>query len=141
MIWIFKIYLKWVRKYVYISRRKNHTKESFSYLTPSGVNHLYSNSSLNSWEVVLCSVAQLCLTLCNPTDCSPPGSSVHEDSPGDRPNPGIQPRSPAVHVDKPKGKPSWEATPMLNTEYLFSKFWMAIILRYILFIFFEIYTI
>ena len=22
-------------------------------------------------------VAQLCLTLCNPTDCSPPGSSVH----------------------------------------------------------------
>ena len=71
----------------------------------------------------------------------PPGSSVHEDSPGDRPNPGIQPRSPAVHVDKPKGKPSWEATPMLNTEYLFSKFWMAIILRYILFIFFEIYTI
>ena len=24
-----------------------------------------------------CSVAQLCLTLCNPMDCSPPGSSVH----------------------------------------------------------------
>ena len=23
-------------------------------------------------------VAQLCLTLCNPMDCSPPGSSVHE---------------------------------------------------------------
>ena len=22
-------------------------------------------------------VAQLCLTLCNPMDCSPPGSSVH----------------------------------------------------------------
>ena len=22
-------------------------------------------------------------------DCSPPGSSVHENSPGDRPNPGI----------------------------------------------------
>ena len=28
-----------------------------------------------------CSVAQLCSTLCNPVDCSPPGSSVHEDSP------------------------------------------------------------
>ena len=27
-------------------------------------------------------VAQLCLTLCYPTDCSPPGSSVHGDSPG-----------------------------------------------------------
>ena len=26
-------------------------------------------------------VAQLCPTLCNPTDCSPPGSSVHGDSP------------------------------------------------------------
>ena len=25
---------------------------------------------------------QLCLTLCNPMDCSPPGSSVHGDSPG-----------------------------------------------------------
>ena len=27
-------------------------------------------------------VAQLCPTLCNPMDCSPPGSSVHGDSPG-----------------------------------------------------------
>ena len=26
---------------------------------------------------VLCSFAQLCLTFCNPVDCSPPGSSVH----------------------------------------------------------------
>ena len=26
---------------------------------------------------VLCLVAQSCLTLCNPTECSPPGSSVH----------------------------------------------------------------
>ena len=23
-------------------------------------------------------IAQSCLTLCNPTDCDPPGSSVHE---------------------------------------------------------------
>ena len=30
---------------------------------------------------VLGFVAQLCLTLCDPTNCSPPGSSVHEDSP------------------------------------------------------------
>ena len=27
-------------------------------------------------------VSQLCPTLCDPTDCSPPGSSVHGDSPG-----------------------------------------------------------
>ena len=45
--------------------------------------------------------AQLCLTLYNPLDCSPPGSSVHEISqsglpfptPGDLPDPGIKPWS------------------------------------------------
>ena len=50
--------------------------------------------------------AQLCPTLCNPRDCSPPGSSVHGISqarqnwnrlpfstPGDLPNPGIEPGS------------------------------------------------
>ena len=31
---------------------------------------------------VVCLVAQLCPTLCNPMDCSSPGSSVHGDSPG-----------------------------------------------------------
>ena len=30
----------------------------------------------------LCLVAQSCLTLCDTMDCSPPGSSVHGDSPG-----------------------------------------------------------
>ena len=30
---------------------------------------------------VLCLVTPSCLTLCNPLDCSPPGSSVHGDSP------------------------------------------------------------
>ena len=30
----------------------------------------------------MCLVALLGLTLCNPMDCSPPGSSVHGDSPG-----------------------------------------------------------
>ena len=29
----------------------------------------------------LCLVAQLCPALCDPVDCSPPGSSVHGDSP------------------------------------------------------------
>ena len=27
-------------------------------------------------------IAQLCPTLCDPMDCSPPGSSVYGDSPG-----------------------------------------------------------
>ena len=55
--------------------------------------------------------AQSCPTLCNPTGCSPPGSSVHEifqarnwselpfPSPGDIPNPGIEPTSPALQAD------------------------------------------
>ena len=52
-------------------------------------------------------VAQLCPTLSDPMDCSPPGSSVHGifqarilqigillcPLPGDLPNPGIEPRS------------------------------------------------
>ena len=32
--------------------------------------------------VLLCLVTQSCPTLCNPMDCSPPGSSVRRDSPG-----------------------------------------------------------
>ena len=31
---------------------------------------------------VLCLVTELCLSLCDPTDCSLPGSSVYGDSPG-----------------------------------------------------------
>ena len=30
----------------------------------------------------MCLVARLCLTLCDPMDCNPPGSSVPGDSPG-----------------------------------------------------------
>ena len=30
----------------------------------------------------MCLVTQSCPTLCNPMDCSPPGSTVHGDSPG-----------------------------------------------------------
>ena len=36
-----------------------------------------------SWQLLsVSSVTQLCLTLCDPMDCSPPGFSVHGDSPG-----------------------------------------------------------
>ena len=65
-------------------------------------------------------VAQSCPTLCDPVDCSPPGSSVHGilqarilewvpfPSPGDLPDPGIEPRSPALEADaltsEPPGK-------------------------------------
>ena len=75
---------------------------------------------LREW-VVLCLVTQSCLTLCDPRDCSPPGSSVHGDSPGKNtgvgcrallqgiPNPGVEPRFPTLWVDsllcEPAGKP------------------------------------
>ena len=38
--------------------------------------------SLKPNNIVCGLVTQLCLTLCDPMDCSPPGSSVHGDSPG-----------------------------------------------------------
>ena len=34
-------------------------------------------ATLEGWCIRACSVAQSCLTLCNPVDCSLPGSSVH----------------------------------------------------------------
>ena len=74
----------------------------------------------------MCLVAQSCLTLCNPMDCTLPGSSVHQDppskgfsrqeywsglpfpSPGDPPDPGIEPGFPALEADalpsEPPGK-------------------------------------
>ena len=40
------------------------------------------SSTVRSNLMCLCTVAQSCLTLCDPMDCSLPGSSVHGDSPG-----------------------------------------------------------
>ena len=67
---------------------------------------------------------QSCLTLCNPMDYSLPGSSVHGilrqeywsglpfPSPGDLPDPEIEPMSSALQADslltEPPGK-TWEA--------------------------------
>ena len=64
-----------------------------------------------------------CLTLCDPVDCSPPGSSVHGISrqeylrglpfppPGDLPNPGTEPVSPSLaggfFASEPRGSPGW----------------------------------
>ena len=66
-------------------------------------------------------VVQLCPTLNDPKDCSPPGCSDHGilqarilewvaiSSPGDVPDPGIEPKSPALRADaltsEPPGKP------------------------------------
>ena len=72
-------------------------------------------------------VTQLCLTLCNPMDCSLPGSSVHGifqarvlewvaiSSSGDLPDPVIEPGSSALQADsllsKPQGKPMYVREP------------------------------
>ena len=46
--------------------------------------HMNIIASPNVWVLKKCQVlvTQLCLTLCNPMDCSPPGSSVHGDFQG-----------------------------------------------------------
>ena len=90
---------------------------------------IFVSEPLNSYWVpstvkVLALVAQSCLTLCNPMNCSLPGSSVHGilkarilewlpfSPPGDLPNPEIEPLSPvssALQADslptEPPGKP------------------------------------
>ena len=66
---------------------------------------------MNKWLIVctmyvcvcVCELHQLCPTLCDPMDCSPPGSSVHgilqtrilewSPPPEDLLNPGIKPMS------------------------------------------------
>ena len=60
---------------------------------------------IRMFYLCLCSVAQLHLTLCNPMDCRPPGSSVHRifqarilewvaiSFSSDLPDPGIEPMS------------------------------------------------
>ena len=65
----------------------------------------------------LCLVTQPCPPLCDPVDCSSPSSSVHGipqarvlsglpcPSPGDLPNPGIEPRSPTLQADSLPSEP------------------------------------
>ena len=83
--------------------------------------HCWQILYLQVTSAVLCLVAQSCLTLCNPMDYIPPGSSVYGDSPGKNrtglpcplpgnlPNPEIGPRSPTLQEDslplEPPGKP------------------------------------
>ena len=62
----------------------------------------------------LCLVAHSCPTLCDPMDCSPPGSSVHGDSPAKNTEvgcpppgdlPGTEPRSPTLWADSLPSEP------------------------------------
>ena len=93
------------------------------------------------WNAICTLVLQSCPTLCNPTDCILPDSSVHgiiqarilewlpSPSPKDLPNPGIEPGSPSLQADSSltelPGKP-WNAiqtytNQWLNTKHLWTK--------------------
>ena len=80
-------------------------------------------------------VAESCPTLWDPTDCSPPGSSVHGilqqeywsqlpfPSPGNLPipNPGIEPRSPAPQADSlPSEPPHTHIRAIVEQKELYS---------------------
>ena len=75
-------------------------------------------------------VTQSCLTVCDPIDYSPPSSSVsgilQEEywsglpfpSPGDLPNPGIEPRSPALQADTLTSEPPGKPTPLIQIHLM-----------------------
>ena len=58
------------------------TRRTFVGKVMSLLFNILSRFVIGEYCAVQCSVAQSCLILCNPIDCSPPGSSVHRDSPG-----------------------------------------------------------
>ena len=91
--------------------------------------------SHSHWGEVKVLVAELCPTPGDPMDCSPPGSLSMEfsrqeyrsgllfPSPGDLPDPGIKPGSPALQADSlPSELKGIYKTPQL-TAYLMVKYW------------------
>ena len=83
---------------------------------PTGPHSVSTSVICNRRVLVKVKVTQSCLTLCNPMDYTVHGilqarilEWVAVPSPGDLPNPGIEPRSPALQVNslpaEPQGKP------------------------------------
>jgi len=82
------------------------------------VSMIFNHYSFSSGCAVFCLVTQSCLTLWDPMNCSPPGSSLHGilqakywsglpfPSPEDLPNPGIESRSPSFQVDSLPSEPT-----------------------------------
>ena len=98
--------------------------ESNSLLDHAWLGFMYSSVSLSylaNFNILIEKVAQSCPTLCDPMDCSLPGSSVRGilqarvlewvalPSSGDILDRGTEPRSPALQADsllsEPPGKP------------------------------------
>ena len=64
------------------SQKKILSRKNTAYRIQKIFANYVSGKGLVTRIYVLCLVAQLCPTLCDPTDCSSPGSSVHGVSPG-----------------------------------------------------------
>ena len=74
------------------------------------IKNLAENTEYSDISEVKVKVAQSCPTLCNPMDYTAHGIlQARIPSPGELPNPGIEPRSPALQADsllaEPQGKP------------------------------------
>ena len=98
---------------------------------------------ISRWFESESEVAQSCLTLCDPMDCSLLGSSLHGilqartlewvpfPSPGDLPDPGIEPGSPAFQADaltsELPGKPWWFESPITNLLNAYSLVWLRLL--------------
>ena len=82
-----------------------------------GTSHNAPKGTADPLEMFCVLGVQSCLTLCDPIDCNWPGSSVHGIlqarilqwvpflSPGDFPDPGIKPGSPAWQADSLPSEP------------------------------------
>ena len=99
--------------------------------TPTGTCAFAHKQACHSHHRVTGVLTQSCLTLCNPMDCGPRGSSVPRilqsrilewvafPSPGDLPDPGIEPESPELtgrfFTTAPPGKPWNDWQPSIQT--------------------------
>ena len=74
-------------------------------------------------------VTQSCPILCDPIDCSPPGSSVHGDPPGKNigvgsdallqrifPTQGLNPGLPTLQLDSLPSEPPWKLNVDLSSH-------------------------
>ena len=98
---LYHLHLSWMVFYLFCSSLNNLLLRSYNQLIYEFSGFLIKSCSMNLFALYVCSVAQLCLTLCNPMDCCQLGSSVHGilqarilewlpfPPPGDLPNLGI----------------------------------------------------
>ena len=102
-------------------------KRLWPILNPSNT---YTHCSSRSQTFFVLSRLVMSYSLQTPLDCSPPSSSVHADSPskntrvgcyvlpsGDLPNPGKEPRSPALQADSLPSEPPGKQTSVRGNKF------------------------